>query len=92
MPTGAVLVSSPKLFLENLVLSFALAIAIRRLPQTSTPASAALAAFALVLAKEIAEVFIERGTGALSDVGAGLIGAGVGYFCWHTQPNRAKKH
>ena len=66
--------------------SSALSIALRRLPQTSAPFTAALCGFGFVLAKEVIEVFIEPGTGAVSDAGAALLGASVGYFCWNAQP------
>ena len=48
-------------------------------PHFAHPTTACAVAFLVVLAKEIAEVFVEAGTGAVSDGVAALLGALAAY-------------
>ena len=72
MPTGFHLVSSPFLFAQNVVVTAGLACALRRVADNGTACAVACAA---ILTKEVAEIFVEAGTGAASDGAAALVGA-----------------
>ena len=72
MPTGFHLVSSPFLFAQNVVVTACLACALRRVADNGTACAVACAA---ILIKEVAEIFVEAGTGAASDGAAALVGA-----------------
>ena len=87
MPLGLVAFSSPLLFAQNLLLTAGLACALARfspLPRHAHPTTACAVAFLVVLAKEIAEVFVEAGTGAVSDSVAALLGA-LAVYAWAPQ-------
>ena len=64
MPAGFHLVSSPFLFAQNVVVTAGLACALRRVADNGTACAVACAA---ILTKEVAEIFVEAGTGAASD-------------------------
>ena len=84
MPLGLVAFSSPLLFAQNLLLTAGLACALARWPLSphfAHPTTACAVAFLVVLAKEIAEVFVEAGTGAISDGVAALLGA-LAVYAW----------
>jgi hypothetical protein len=83
MPVGLVAASSPFLFAQNFAVTAALACAFDRF--TSSRCFACAVAFLVVLAKEAAEVFIEPGTGAVSDGVAALLGALATYAFVPTQ-------
>ena len=87
MPVGLVAFSTPLLFAQNLLLTAGLACALVRFSpfphfaHPSHPTTACAVAFLVVLAKEIAEVFVEAGTGAISDGVAALLGA-LAVYAW----------
>ena len=74
--SGIVLFTSYQLFVENIVLATVLGVLLgAKLGRHRGP----LLAFTLIAAKEIAEVYLPPGTGAVSDAGAGLLGALVAW-------------
>ena len=84
MPLGLVAFSSPLLFAQNLLLTAGLACALAHWPLSphfAHPKTACAVAFLVVLAKEIAEVFVEAGTGTISDGVAALFGA-LAVYAW----------
>ena len=83
MPTGFHLVSSPFLFAQNVVVTAGLACALRRVADNGTACAVACAA---ILIKEVAEIFVEAGTGAASDGAAALVGALVAAWLGRSCP------
>ena len=74
--SGIVLFTSYQLFAENIVLATVLGVLLgAKLGRHRGP----LLAFTLIAAKEIAEVYLPPGTGAVSDASAGFLGALVAY-------------